>query len=117
MLLCLITIDTNDYISDKPIDPMNDIIRSRFNELNNHLIGLIKSSGLDRLKDGSGSIAYDWFGFDYESRRIDLFFYFKNNRYGKSQLSKCLSRFNELEKDLNKNNMSVYSILIKKSET
>lgn len=116
MILFLITLDTNDYISNKPIDQMSDSIRSRFNELNTHLIELIKSSGLDRLKDGSGSISYDFFGFDYESRRIDLFFYFKNNRYGKSQLAKCLSKFNELENDLNKNNMSIYSILIKKSE-
>lgn len=117
MILFLITLDTENYISKKPIDQMSDKIRSRFNELNSHLIELIKSSGLDRLKDGSGSISYDGFGLDYESRRIDLFFYFKNNRYGKHQLSKCLSKFNELEKYLNKNNMSIYSILIKKSET
>jgi hypothetical protein len=116
MILFLITLDTENYISKKPIDQMSDKIRSRFNDLNSHLIELIKSSGLDRLKDGSGSISYDGFGLDYESRRIDLFFYFKNNRYGKSQISKCISRFNKLEKELSKAHMNIYSILIKKNE-
>lgn len=82
---------THNKISNKPIGELNDTLSKKVDRKLSYITKLLESKKLLEIKDGSGRNAYDGYGFDFEQRNFDFFWYFANSAHGERQLVKVLN--------------------------
>ena len=98
---------THNKISKKPISELNDTLSKKVDRKLSEITKLLESKKLLEIKDGSGRDAYDGYGFDFEQRNFDFFWYFANSAHGERQLVKVVSALLSLDLAFKKQDLTL----------
>lgn len=105
-------ISTGDFVSRSPIDlregeRLSPEMDAKLNSLLKDIYDVLGKKGLILILNGKGSAAFDGWGFDYETRTFEFFWYFPEKSSGRTQVKKLVSSLIDIEKPLSKKDLKV----------
>lgn len=105
-------ISTGNSVSSSPIDlrdgeRLSPEMDAKLNSLLKDIYDVLGKKGLILMLNGGGSAAFDGWGFDYETRTFEFFWYFPKKSSGRTQAKKLVSSLLDIEKPLSKKDLQM----------
>lgn len=106
----IVQISTGNQVSSTPIDRsegerLSPEMDAKLNALLKDIYDIFGKEGLIQILDGGGSPAFDGWGFDYETRTFEFFWYFPKKGSGRSQVRKLVNSLLDIEKSLSEKDL------------